>query len=282
MKFMNKVGDQIQERFGPYINEVLKKIIQLYHWVGRNAKMIGFFAGTLMTALVVYKSVIMFTKLWTAAQWLLNAAMTANPIGLIIAGIAALIAAVVYAWYKFDGFRGAVFGLWEAFKQVFGGIRELVGSVMGGVGELILGALTFDMGKIKSGLAKLGQGFANYGRGVVDAYKAGSEAGKAFEPKVPDFLKKMGGQQDGLAMGGFAGIDGLSDQIGGDVNVQQGVSGITGGGSRPTNITINLDKFQDQIVINANNMKDGLDRLEEQVTEIFLRVINSANKVATQ
>ncbi len=36
------------------------------------------------------------TKIWTGVQWLLNAAMNANPIGRIIIGIAVLVAAVVY------------------------------------------------------------------------------------------------------------------------------------------------------------------------------------------
>ena len=42
------------------------------------------------------------TKIWAVAQWALNAAMLANPIGLIIIGIAALIALVVVAIKYWD------------------------------------------------------------------------------------------------------------------------------------------------------------------------------------
>ena len=53
------------------------------------------------------------TKAWTAAQWLLNAAMNANPIGLIILGVAALIAAG-YALYKnWDTVCAAVSAAWQ-------------------------------------------------------------------------------------------------------------------------------------------------------------------------
>ena len=47
-------------------------------------------------ALMVYKGVqtgiMVVTKAWTAAQWLLNVAMNANPIGLVITAVAALVA----------------------------------------------------------------------------------------------------------------------------------------------------------------------------------------------
>lgn len=62
------------------------------------------------------------TKVWTAMQWLWNAAMTANPIGLIILAIVALVAAVVLLWKKNEGFRKAVQAVWAA---VWGAIRAV-------------------------------------------------------------------------------------------------------------------------------------------------------------
>lgn len=57
------------------------------------------------------------TKAWTAAQWLLNAALDANPIALIIIGIVALIAVIVLLWNKSDAFRTAVLAIWSAMKE---------------------------------------------------------------------------------------------------------------------------------------------------------------------
>lgn len=48
------------------------------------------------------------TKLFTAAQWLLNVAMTANPIGAIIVGIAALIAVIALAIAKYNEWGAAL------------------------------------------------------------------------------------------------------------------------------------------------------------------------------
>jgi phage-related protein len=47
-----------------------------------------------------------------AAVWLLNIAMDANPVGLIVLGIAALIVAVIFLWQHFEGFRNFIKGAW--------------------------------------------------------------------------------------------------------------------------------------------------------------------------
>jgi len=77
--------------------------------------------GTLTAAVI---AVNLATKAWaamqaiaTAAQWAWNAAMTANPIGLIIAGIAALIAAGVLLVKNWDTVKKA---LTDAFNAIAG------------------------------------------------------------------------------------------------------------------------------------------------------------------
>lgn len=50
------------------------------------------------------------------AWWLLNIAMDANPIGLIIIALAALVAGVIYAWKHFDTFRTIVGGVFSWLK----------------------------------------------------------------------------------------------------------------------------------------------------------------------
>lgn len=51
-----------------------------------------------------------------AKTWLLNAAMAANPIGLVVAAIAGLVAAFVVLWNKSDKFREFWINLWEKIK----------------------------------------------------------------------------------------------------------------------------------------------------------------------
>ncbi|ORA64106.1 phage tail tape measure protein [Mycobacteroides franklinii] len=56
------------------------------------------------------------TKAITAAQWLWNAAMTANPIGLIVVAVAALVAGIIYAYKHSETFRAIVDAAWKAIK----------------------------------------------------------------------------------------------------------------------------------------------------------------------
>jgi hypothetical protein len=66
----------------------------------------------------------------TAAQWLWNAAMSANPIGLIIIGIVALVAAFVLLWQHsekfreivtaaFNGVKDAAMWMWDGIQMVW-------------------------------------------------------------------------------------------------------------------------------------------------------------------
>jgi phage-related protein len=60
--------------------------------------------------------VIVAMRVWTIAQWALNAAMSANPITLIIIGIVALVAVGIYAFNKFPWFRDLVLKAWSGIK----------------------------------------------------------------------------------------------------------------------------------------------------------------------
>lgn len=88
-------------------------------------------------------------KIITAAQWLWNAALTANPIGLIIVGIAALGAGLVWAYNKFEGFRAVVDTVWTGLKTVCP-ILELVEAAFTGtltfISDLWNGMSLYDAG----------------------------------------------------------------------------------------------------------------------------------------
>lgn len=56
------------------------------------------------------------TKLWAAGIWLVNAAMRANPIGIVITVLAALVAAVVVAYNKSETFRKIVQAAWLSIQ----------------------------------------------------------------------------------------------------------------------------------------------------------------------
>ncbi|EOU1754601.1 tape measure protein [Clostridium perfringens] len=75
------------------------------------------FIQSFKKAIIAIKEFEILTKLATAAQWLFNAALSANPIGLVIIGLVALIAGLVYLWNTSEGFRNFWINAWESIKN---------------------------------------------------------------------------------------------------------------------------------------------------------------------
>lgn len=70
------------------------------------------------------KMVTIATTAWTAIQKVLNLVLTANPIGLIITAIGALVAGLIAAYKNCDGFRKIVDKVWEAIKPLANAIMN--------------------------------------------------------------------------------------------------------------------------------------------------------------
>lgn len=85
--------------------------------------------ATLATA-TAQAAVKVATIAWTGAQTVLNAVLSANPIGIVIMAIGALVAAVIYAYNHFEGFRNIC-------NQVWGVIKPLAGAIMNGLSKAL-------------------------------------------------------------------------------------------------------------------------------------------------
>lgn len=77
-------------------------------------------------------------KAVTAAQWLMNAAMNANPISLLIGLILALVAAFVVLWNKSEDFRNFFIGMWDNIKTKVRAIIVAIAEFMGGLWDAIV------------------------------------------------------------------------------------------------------------------------------------------------
>ena len=60
------------------------------------------------------------------------------------------------------------------------------------------------------------------------------------------------------------------------------IGGISAGGSKATQITINLKDLVGEMKITPATMKEGAEQVRDMVTEQMLKVLNSANRIATQ
>lgn len=85
--------------------------------VGPLAGKIFLVGKALVMAGLAAKKYAIGTKIGTAATWLFNAALRANPIGIVITAITALVAAIVLAYNKSETFRNIVNAAWTGIKN---------------------------------------------------------------------------------------------------------------------------------------------------------------------
>ena len=93
------------------------------------------------------------TGVVTAAQWLLNIAMTANPIGIVIVAVAGLIAGLVLLYKNSETFRQIVWKMWEALKVFWPFLLGPIGFAIKGFQLLYEKSETFR--KVLAGIAKV-------------------------------------------------------------------------------------------------------------------------------
>jgi hypothetical protein len=106
-----------------------------------------------------------------AAQWALNIAMDANPIGILILAIGALVAILGYLYFNNEQVRGAIDGLGQSFVQlgqwIYSGaiywLEQLQNTLTGvwdfltSIGELITGTITVALEGLGQAFMMLGQ-----------------------------------------------------------------------------------------------------------------------------
>lgn len=83
----------------------------------------------------LYKAWQLATTAQTTAQWLLNIALNANPLGVVAIAIGVLIAAGVALYRNWDKVTAYARALWAAIKTNFSNISEKIGGVWDGVKE---------------------------------------------------------------------------------------------------------------------------------------------------
>lgn len=94
------------------------------------------------------------TLAWAAAQWLLNAALSANPIGLIIIAVIALVAAIIILWKKSETFRTIVIAVWNAIKAAFLAAVNFIVDFVKNHWQLLLAILTGPIGLVVLAIVK--------------------------------------------------------------------------------------------------------------------------------
>ena len=150
----------------------------------------------------------------TVAQWLMNAAMNANPIVLVVTLISGLVAAIIVLWNTNEGFRNAIISAWTTIKEaaysVFNAIAMIFTETIPSAFQTMIDIISerissfISIGKdivekIKSGISEAWNGLVGWFNGIWDSLSGNRSV------NVNANVSKNGSHAGGLAYVPFDG-----------------------------------------------------------------------------
>jgi TP901 family phage tail tape measure protein len=238
-----------------------------------------------VSAVVSMGSWIATTLMATAAQLGLNAAMYANPIGVIVLAVVAAIAAVAALIHWWDDIWGAIkaFAAWVWDHNPFRFLIDVVDKVFPGFKKAMSALWDWVIGKFE---ALIGW-FQKVG-GWIKSLFGGDQTKEATKAAVQEFADNAKNIQiEGITVQSKAdkstALKDYDPHKKKDKNGVELASNITAGGSRPTTIHLTIQKVIGMEVETITNIKESGKEAGKQVVELVLEALQSVNgKVSVQ
>ena len=136
------------EKLSDLVDTLSEKYEELKKWISENQETLKIWGGVLaglVATVGAYKvammglAIINTVKKWmdgmTLSQKLLNLAMSANPIGIVIGLIAGLVTAFIYFWNTSEEFRNFWINLWNTVQEIFGDFVDWIGEKIEAIKE---------------------------------------------------------------------------------------------------------------------------------------------------
>lgn len=283
----------------PAINAIIKGLASLMGFIQRNIDTISFLVKTtllLVGAFYAYKAIMtsiailqggkmLFSLIsltaglqgTTVAQYALNTAMMANPIGLVIGAIALLVLQLKVLYDQYERIKGqfqkAETGIQSTyFKGVASEVNKLADSYerMGMSRKEAEGKAIGDVsGKIDAGMAK---NFAKLKSGEItkEAFDYSAKVGATAKAGLKNIFNKPSLASSTNPSLSEVGTGGKSTSTGGTE-----ISG-----TKPQSLVINITKLVESLNINTTNLKESADRIKEEVSKALLEAVNDVNLIA--
>lgn len=281
----NRMGN-VQETIGgvvvgflqllvPAVDYVVTKVESLIDWMGRNRDIlegVGLSVGILTAGYVAMNVPLIIatvqTGLLTAAQWLLNAALTANPIGIVVVAIAAFAGAFYVAYQRSETFRGIVLGVWEVLK----GFGQFVISIFKNVGEILAGVFTLDPTRIKEGVKGAMTAYKDLATNIDDNFKKGQKNA------MTAVAGKSTAASPGSKVSGIAAASGL--EVPTDAAATKGSSAKSVTGSKSVTVNVTIGNLVDKFTVQSTNITESPAKIREMIAATLIGVVNDSQIVA--
>ena len=243
-----ELGKTIMSSLGPMIESGSEKVHQFCEWFSKldegqkqTILKIGMLVAAAGPALIVVGKVVSGVgsiitvggKLIKGGSMLISgisklagvvkglfALLAANPIMLVVAAVAALVAGFVYLWNNCEGFRNFFVNMWENIKEAAGNgvefVKEKIDGIkdfFGGVKEAVGGVLNNVKEETKERLGEIKNAYDEHGGGLAGAAAAAMEAVHQKYKLGYDLLNKVtGGKLDEIKESFAEKMSGLKDK----------------------------------------------------------------------
>lgn len=239
----------------------------------------------IMQTTVAQKVAAVATKAWAGVQAALNVVMSLNPIGLIIAGITALVAAIGACIYWFDTWGETVLEClgpigwviasvvrhWDSLKQAF-----TDGGIIGGlkrIGEVLLDALLHPVQKLLGWVAELtGWDWAKKASEWVHEVRVDHNLAegekKEIDPATGKPKEDKKTEKNAAPTTSPLGIGEATNGI---------VAKATAQSSQIKRIDITIDKVVESFTVTTNNLQQSATDIRDMVARALVDAVNDVN-----
>lgn len=182
-------------RFRDVVMQNVQRLVALWGWISRNRTVLLALGGAVLAGVAAWKAYMIVMRvmaalraglvvltMWrmgtisvTGAQWAMNAALIANPIGLVVVAIAALVAGLVIAYKRSETFRTIVGGVFNFIREVAAGAFDVI---------------TFGIRQMLTGIGKVAGVAKNIpGLGFLGAVEKGALGAAGALSDVSEFIR---------------------------------------------------------------------------------------------
>lgn len=295
----------VLDKMAPVLDKIAKGLV----WVIDNAKTIlvvvaplaAIWAGytlTIVAHTVALKALAIASTTARLANILLtggfaklNMVLAMNPVGLVVAGIAALATIITVAWQKSETFRGVVLGTWEVMKDFASALGDMftspwqtIKNIFTGISDFVknmIAPLMETIDHIKNGrwleAAKSGGKFLvnltpiGIGSAIVDkianseAFKRGFAKGKDPNEVFSPDVTSQGINRDNS-------VDHSNSNL--DLSRTEEKAGSSSGTAKT--ITLNIGNLIGEFKITSNGVKESIEDIKKLVTQAIVESVRDS------
>ena len=281
--------EKIKGALAPALEKVAHWFKDSIDWLGKHQELVKGVAYVAGSLAIAFTAVAAAEATWTAAQWLLDAALEANPISLIATAAVALVGAIIWIANETEGWGETwnntinyVTAVWTDFKDNLALdyliIRNSFDDMTDAIvtkweqAQVLMGRMTRD--KFVNDQQEMWNAFKQRRREIADMKDDIADSQDVMDKNIwaVHFKTESKESKDRITQAGGGGLGATLDETGGVPKASKA----TGTKAITINIAINGGLVHEMKII-TNTFGEAIEEIEQKVANVLLRAVNDAS-----